>query len=65
MKKKLLIPTLQKAGLEIILLEQREIERMRKACAPVWDQWLAENGNRFNGLGKKMFDIYVKHVGKP
>jgi hypothetical protein len=38
---------------------------MKKACAPVWDEWLAKNGNIFKGLGKKLFDIVVKDVGRP
>jgi len=38
---------------------------MKKACAPVWDNWLAKNGATFNGLGKKLFDIVVTMVGRP
>ena len=58
-------PTIQKAGLEIVPLPEKERERMRKACAPVWDDWLARNGSVFGGLGKKMFDIVVQTVGRP
>ncbi len=58
-------PTVLKRGIKIIPLPEKERERMKKACAPVWDEWLAKNGGTFNGLGKKMFDIVVAAVGKP
>lgn len=64
-QKEVVDPTVLKAGLEIIPLPEKEKERMKKACAPVWDEWLAKNGSIFNGLGKKMFDIVVQTVGKP
>ncbi|HOE15928.1 MAG TPA: TRAP transporter substrate-binding protein [Syntrophorhabdaceae bacterium] len=58
-------PTIQKAGMEVVPLPASERERMKKACAPVWDNWLAKNGATFNGLGKKLFDIVVTMVGRP
>ncbi len=58
-------PTLQKAGIEIVPLPDKERERMKKACAPVWDAWLARNGSVYNGLGKKLFDVVVQTVGRP
>jgi len=62
---KVLEPTIKKAGIEVVPLPEKEKERMRKACAPVWDKWLAENGEKFGGLGNRMFDIVVQHVGRP
>jgi TRAP-type C4-dicarboxylate transport system substrate-binding protein len=56
---------IMKAGIEIVPLDEGERARMKKACAPVWDEWLAKNGPVFNGLGKKMFDIVGQTIGKP
>jgi TRAP-type C4-dicarboxylate transport system substrate-binding protein len=63
-QKEVVDPTVLKSGIEIIPLPEKERERMKKACAPVWDEWLAKNGPIFNGLGKKMFDIVVENVGR-
>lgn len=64
-QKEVVDPTIQKRGIKVTALPESERERMKKACAPVWDEWLAKNGSLFNGLGKKMFDIVLKTVGKP
>jgi TRAP-type transport system periplasmic protein len=58
-------PAIQKHGIQIVEISDSEKARMKKACGVVWDDWLAKNGNTFNGLGKKMFDILLKHVDKP
>lgn len=64
-QKEVIDPTVLKSGIEIISLPADERERMKKACAPVWEEWLAKNGAIFGGLGKKLFDIVLQHVGKP
>lgn len=64
-QKEVIDPAVLKSGIEIISLTADERERMKKACAPVWEEWLAKNGAIFGGLGKKLFDIVVQHVGRP
>ncbi len=64
-EKEVIDPTFLKSGIETIVPSEQEKERMKKACAPVWDEWLAKNGPISNGLGKKMFDMVVQTVGKP
>jgi len=64
-QKEVVDPTVLKQGIQMISLPKEEKERMKKACAPVWDEWLAKNGPISNGLGQKMFNIVVETVGKP
>jgi len=63
--KEMVAPIVEKRGIKVVDLDPKERERMRKACASVWDKWLEDNGDTFNGLGKKMYDIVVRTVGRP
>jgi len=54
-------PILEAAGVELINLEPAELEKFKEALSVVWDNWLEENGDLNNGLGKKLWDISKKY----
>jgi TRAP-type C4-dicarboxylate transport system substrate-binding protein len=55
----------KKSGITVSYLSPEEEQRWRKALMPIWDEWLAQHGNEFGGVGRKLWEIAKAHMENP
>jgi TRAP-type transport system periplasmic protein len=57
--------TLNKRGIKIATMSEKEKARWVERLMPIWDKWLAEHGKKFNGMGEKFWKICKQHYENP